>query len=480
MNKYLILTIVATYLGLLLIISYFTARKADNAAFFIGNRKSPWYLVAFGMIGASLSGVTFISIPGWVGESNFSYLQMVLGYLVGYAVIANILMPIYYKLQLTSIYAYLETRFGYWSHKTGSGFFLLSRLLGSAIRLYLSVTVLQFVLFDALEIPFYISIIIVIALIYVYTVKGGIKTVVYTDTIQTVFMLASLVLCIFYIGKELHLSIPQMYSEVIHSNYSQIFYFDDWNDKRHFLKQFLSGAFIAIVMTGLDQDMMQKNLSCKNIKEAKKNMYWFSLSLIPANILFLSLGALLYIFAAQTGLALPEKSDQLFPLVATQPFMPAFFILIFILGLLSATYSSADSALTSLTTSFTLDILGGKKYDEKKLRNIRNWVHVSFAFLMALVILVFNYFVDKSVVSAVFTAAGYTYGPLLGLFAFGIFTKWKVMDKWVVLVAILAPILSFILSYYSKILFNGFEFGFELLIVNGLFTFLGLMLIKKK
>jgi Na+/proline symporter len=431
--------------------------------------------VAFGMIGASLSGVTFISVPGWVGSSQFSYMEMILGYLLGYFVIANVLMPVYYKLKLTSIYTYLGERFGQKSYITGASFFLLSRSVGSAFRLFLSANVLQIVLFSRIGVPFWATVFIVILFIYLFTFKGGIRTVVFTDTIQTAFMLISLVMCVFILNDKLGFSFSQMVSTIYHSDYSKIFFFDDFADKKHFIKQFLSGAFIAITMTGLDQDLMQKNLSCKNLKDAQKNMFWFSLTLIPVNLLFMSLGALLFIFCAQTGLPLPASSDDLFPTIAMQPFMPAFFSMIFILGLVSTTYSSADSALTALTTSFTLDILKAQKKGEEKLAKTRKVIHILMALLLVTLILIFKIVNNQSIISAVFTAAGYTYGPLLGMFAFGLITKWQVKDKWVPIVAILSPIICLAINF-------GFPgtFGFEMLLINGGLTFMGMVLLKKK
>jgi solute:Na+ symporter, SSS family len=479
MSPFFIIGLIVVYFLILVLISWLTSRNADNDTFFIGNRKSPWFLVAFGMIGASLSGVTFISIPGWVGESQFSYLQMVFGYLVGYAVIANILMPVYYKLQLTSIYTYLEQRFGFWSYKTGSAFFLLSRFVGASFRLFLSASVLQIVLFDKIGIPFWLTTVLIIFFIWLFTFRGGIKTVIWTDTIQTAFMLASLIICIVLISQKLNLSFAGLADTLYHSSYSKIFFFSDWFDKRHFFKQFFSGMLITIVMTGLDQDLMQKNLSCKNIKEAKKNMFWFSLTLVPVNIIFLSLGAMLYIFALKTGFPMPHRSDDLFPLIATQSFMPAAFLAIFTIGLVSTTYSSADSALTSLTTSFTIDILQIKNKSDKEITRIRQTVHLLFAGVIVLLILLFRMINNESVVSAVFTAAGYTYGPLLGLYAFGFFTQYQLHDRYVPWIAILSPLLTFAINYILIRIFS-FDLGFLVLALNGMITLTGLFLIRKK
>jgi len=475
-----VFAIILGYFLIILVISYQTGRKANNEAFFLGNRKSPWYIVAYGMIGASLSGVTFISIPGWVGESQFSYMQMVLGYLVGYFLIANILLPLYYRLNLTSIYTYLEGRFGFWSYKTGASFFLLSRMIGASFRLFLVASVLHMSIFSHWGIPFWISVVVTILLIWLYTFRGGIRTIIWTDTLQTTFMLVAVVVTIVFIAKSLGLDFGGIVHAIRESEYSRVFFFDEWRDSRHLVKQFFSGVFIAVVMTGLDQDMMQKNLSCRNLKEAKKNIYWMSISLVPVNIIFLSLGALLFIFSGTNGIALPEQSDDLFPLIATQGYLWPVVTLFFIIGLVAAAYSSADSALTSLTTSFTVDIINPKGKQEGEIATIRKRVHVMISVALLLMILLFRVINDRSVIDAVFTAAGYTYGPLLGLFSFGLFTRYAVRDKWVPVVAVLSPVICYIISTHSEQWLNGYKFGFELLILNGLLTFLGLWLIRKK
>lgn len=480
MSSEAILLIIAAYFLVLLVISYLTGRKADNAAFFLGNRKSPWYVVSFGMIGASLSGVTFISVPGWVVDSQFSYMQMVLGYLLGYVVIANVLMPLYYRLNLTSIYTYLESRFGFFSYKTGAAFFLLSRLIGAAVRLFLVANVLQIAIFNKWNVPFIATVIITVLLIWLYTNKGGIKTIIWTDSLQTLFMLLAVGLCVYFISRSLNLDFRSLVNTVADHSLSQILFLDDWQDKRYFLKQFFSGAFITIVMTGLDQDMMQKNLSCKNINEAKKNMFWFSIILIPVNLLFMSLGVLLFIYAKSNGIAVPDQTDDLFPLIATQGYLQPVVTVLFILGLIAAAYSSADSALTSLTTSFTVDILNTKGLVENALKRIRKRVHILISVILVIVILIFKAINDQSVISTIFTVAGYTYGPLLGLYSFGLFTKFKVKDKLVPWVALFSPVICYILNIYSETLLGGYQFGFELLILNGLITFTGLYLIKEK
>ncbi len=473
-----VIFIITIYFSILLAIGAYTGRKATNESFFLGNRKSPWYIVAFGMLGASLSGVTFISVPGWVGASQFSYLQLVLGYLLGYFVIANVLIPLYYRLNLTSIYTYLDTRFGFYSYKTGASFFLISRVIGSSFRLFLVATVLQISVFDAWNVPFFVTVIITIFLIWLYTNRGGIKTIIWTDTLQTATMLAAVLLCIYFIMDQMTLSFSEMITTIRESEYSRVWFFDDWNDKRHFVKQFFSGAFITIVMTGLDQDMMQKNLSCRNVSDAKKNVYWYGFAFLPVNLIFLSLGALLFIFANQQGIAIPAQSDGLFPMIATQGYLPKVVSILFIIGIVAAAYSSADSALTALTTSFTVDILNLKNKPEQEQLKLRRRVHLMVSITIVLVIMVFRAVNDQSVISAIFTVAGYTYGPLLGLYTFGLFTKYKVYDKWIPALAILSPIICYALAKLSPILFNGYQFGFELLIVNGAITFLGLFLLR--
>jgi len=479
MNPFLVFSVIASYFTLLIIVSYFTGRKADTASFFTANKQSPWYLVAFGMIGASLSGVTFISVPGWVGDTKFFYFQMVLGYLAGYFVIATVLMPIYYKLNLITIYTYLNHRFGFYSYKTGSAFFILSRVIGASFRLFLVAGVLQIGFFNAFHIPFWVTVLITILLIWVYTYKAGIKTIVWTDTLQTLFMLSAVIVTIFIIGKELNLNFSGIIKTVRGSELSDIFNWD-FKPNTNFFKQFISGAFIAIVMTGLDQDMMQKNLTCRNIKDAKKNMFWFSIILVPVNLLFLSLGVLLYVFAAQKGIELPLKTDDLFPMLAMNHFS-IFAGIVFLLGITAAAFSSADSALTALTTSFSIDFLNlDVQSDNKKSNQIKKLVHLGFSFLLFCVILIFETINDKSVVSAVFTAAGYTYGPILGLFAFALISKRRVKDSFVPYIAVASPIIVFLINRYSEDLLFGYKFGFELLIVNGALMFLGLLLISNK
>ena len=476
MHPGLVLGIIGGYFGLLILISHLTSGKGDSKAFFTGNRQSPWYLVAFGMIGASLSGVTFISVPGWVGTTNFTYMQLVLGYLLGYFVIAVVLLPLYYKLNLISIYQYLEKRYGFWSYKTGAVFFLISQIIGASFRLFLVAGVLQLAFFDSFNVPFEISVLITITLIWVYTFKGGIKTIIWTDTLQTFFMLSAVIVTIVLISKELDFTPSAMVNAITESEYSTMFDWD-WQSKTNFFKQFFSGAFIAIVMTGLDQNMMQKNLTVKSVKDAQKNVYWFSTSLVFVNLIFMGLGVLLFIFAQQKGIQIPARTDDLYPLLALNH-LGLLAGITFLLGITAAAYSSADSALTALTTSFSVDFLGmDAETDNKKQRTL---THLGFSIILFLVIVVFKAVNDQSVISAVFTMAGYTYGPLLGLFAFGLFTKRIVVDKAVPYIAVSTPIISYVLSHYSEVLFNGYKFGFELLMVNGFLTFVGLWIFSKK
>jgi len=447
----------------------------------VGNKSSPWYVVAYGMIGASLSGVTFMSVPGLVGTQQFTYMGLVFGFLIGYTVIATVLLPLYYRLNLTSIYSYLNQRFGFWSYKTGAFYFLLSRIIGASFRMFLVVNVLQVFVFDYWGVPFWLVVLVFIILIVLYTFEGGVKTIIWTDTLQTTFMLLGVVLSIYFISNELGIGLGDIFKKISDAGYTKVVE-TDWHNKNFFLKQFFSGAFIAIVMTGLDQEMMQKNISCRNIKEAQKNMFTFSGILVIVNILFLTLGAVLYMYASSKGIGLPTKSDNLFPEIAFNHLGPIAG-LVFMIGLVSAAYPSADGALTALTTSFCVDFLGFKdksKLDEKQKKKVRYAVHLSFATILLIVILIFRALNNEAVINAIYTAAGYTYGPLLGLFAFGLFTKFAVKDRYVWIVAIISPVLCYFLSMYSEMLFNGYKFGFELLILNGLLTFTGLFLLRKK
>lgn len=500
-----ILGIIGIYFLMLIVVSWYTGRNADNASFFLAGRQSSWVMVAIGMVGSSLSGVTFISIPGVVGAGGlnmaFSYMQVVLGYLLGYAVIALVLLPLYYKLNLTSIYSFLEERIGWSAYKTGAAYFLLSRTIGSSFRLFLVSIVIQRFVMDSFGVPFWVTVSGTILLIWAYTFQGGIKTIIWTDTIQTVTMLAAVFLTIVAIGQALDTSLLGLVAKVQNSQYTQMFFFErGWADSNNFFKQFISGALITIVMTGLDQDMMQKNLTCRSLRDAQKNMFTFSIILVFANVMFLTLGALLYIYASNIGLEIPAKTDELYPMIALQHLSPITGV-VFIIGLIAAAYSSADSALTALTTSFCVDFLNFNKRDtpeaEKKATRIK--VHIGMSLVTLAVILFFNALNNDAVINMLFKAAGYTYGPLLGLFAFGIFTSLKVREwadfsgyrlaqalpaafpkriNLVMLVCIAAPLISFWVDTNSKELLYGFEFGFLILAFNGLLTFVGLLAIS--
>lgn len=474
MSPIAILITIAAYFVILFTISYIAGRKADNEGFFVGNRKSTWYVVAFAMIGSSISGVTFVSVPGMVAASGFSYLQMVLGFVAGQIIIAFVLIPLFYRMNLVSIYEYLENRFGISSYKTGAWFFFISKMLGAAVRLFLVCLTLQLLVFEPFHLPFILNVIITVALVWLYTFRGGVKSLIWTDSLKTFCLVVSVVLCIYYIASDLHLGFGSMIATISENDFSRMFFFDDVNDKRYFFKQFLAGVFTMIAMTGLDQDMMQRNLSCKNFKDSQKNMITSGISQFFVILLFLMLGVLLYIFTARQGIENPEKSDELFPMIATGDYFPAIVGVLFIIGLISAAYSAAGSALTALTTSFTVDILGAKNKAENELVKIRKRVHIGMAVTMGVVIFVFNLLNNTSVIDAVYILASYTYGPILGLFAFGIFTKKQVRDKYIPWVAIASPILCFILQKNSERWFNGYQFSYELLIFNALFTFIGL------
>ncbi len=479
MSPTLILLCVIAYSAMLFYVVWRSSRNADNESYFIGNKSSKWYLVAYGMIGASLSGVTFMSVPGIVGATNFSYMVLVFGYFFGYATIALVLLPLYYKMNLTSIYTYLENRFGFWSYKTGAFFFILSRTIGAAFRLYIVVNVLQLFVFDAWGVPFWLTVFSFIILILLYTYEGGVKTIVWTDTLQTTFMLFAVVISVFYISRELHMGLFDLFSAIHEKGYDKMIN-TDWHSKSYFLKQFFGGMFISIAMTGLDQEMMQKNISVKTLPDSKKNMFTFSVVLLFINFLFLCLGALLFLYSSAKGITLPAKSDDLFPIIALNH-MGGVVGIVFIIGLISAAYPSADGALTALTSSFCIDFLNFKKsnWTEEKKKKIRYTVHFSFAAILLLVIIIFRIINDDAVISKLFTVASYTYGPLLGLFAYGIIAKRELKDKFVPIICLLSPLICYILNENSVEWFNNYRFGFELLIVNGLITFIGLSLISK-
>ncbi len=487
-----ILIIVIIYFGLLIFISNLVSKKSsDNDTFFKANKNSKWYLVAFGMIGTALSGVTFISVPGEVGnpETQFKYFQFVLGNAIGFIIIAKVLLPLYYRMNLTSIYGYIEQRLGVVSYKTAASIFLLSRTIGSAFRLYLVVIVLQRYVFDAFQVPFAFTVLISLALIFAYTYRGGLKTIIITDTLQTFFLVSSVFLTLFFICKSLDFGPIEAFEAIKNSNYSKVFFYEDFLKGNFILKQILGGIFVTIAMVGLDQDLMQKNLSCKNIGEAQKNMYTFTGIFVLINIFFLSVGALLYMFAEKNGIAVPTdlitgnpRTDLLFPEIAFHhlSIIPA---VVFLLGLTAATFATTDSALTALTTSFCIDFLGMDKGDNAQKPGAlitRHWVHVGFSFLLFIVILLFNAINDASVVSMIFKVASYTYGPLLGLYTFGLFMKTKtVHDKLVPLICVVSPIICFLISKYSNLVFENYVIDNELIIINGLLTYLGLLIISK-
>lgn len=480
-----ILILIGAYFLVLLLISYFTGKNDSNADFFKAGKQSPWYLVAFGMVGASLSGVTFISVPGWVEASEFSYMQVVLGYLVGYFVVAFVLLPIYYRLNLTSIYEYLLDRFGPTSHKTGAFFFFVSRVLGAAFRLFLVAIVLQQFVFDDFGIPFEITVIISILLIWIYTARGGIKTIVWTDTLQTLFMILAVILSIIFINRELDWSFTEFLASSELRQYNKFLFTDDFLARNHFLKSFVGGMFITICMTGLDQDMMQKNLTCKNLKDAQKNMVSFSFVLVGVTFLFMLLGALLFIYAHKNNIAVPlmdgaPKTDLLFPEIALNSGLGLTLAITFMLGLIAAAYSSADSALTSLTTSFCIDFMDLDKRNEAEQKRLRKRTHIAMSALLIVVIIIFKYVLSRNVIDGLLTVAGYTYGPLLGLFAFGIFTKHRIKDKYVWLVTILSVVIIALVANIDPDKLGGYVLGYELLPLNGLLTFFGLWLIRER
>lgn len=476
MSAFLVLLILLSYFGLLILVSYFTGRKADNETFFTANRTSPWYLVAFGMIGASLSGVTFISIPGEVGNSGWTYLPVVLGNCIGYGVIAVVLLPLFYRLNLVSIYSWLGTRFGEEARLTGSFFFIISQLVGASFRLFLVVGVLQLAFFDTVGIPFSATVFITIGLVWIYTFRGGIKTIVWTDALQTIFMLISVILTIIVICRALDFNWVSMVEAISKSPLSKAFDFD-WRSDRNAVKQFFAGIAITVALNGLDQNMMQKNLTCKTLKACRTNMFSFSFFFLIANMLFLVLGALLFLFASSQGITLPEKTDDVFAFLSVNYF-GLITGLFFLLGITAAAYSSVDSSLTSLTTSFAVDFLrmDPKVKGQKRERML---VHAGFSILMCIVIILFRELNSSSVVNAVLTAVGYTYGPILGLFTFGLLTRYAVKIRYLPLVCLLSPLLSYVINCYSEQWLWGYRFGFEILLFNGLLCFTGLWLIRK-
>ncbi len=480
MSSVLLLSLVVVYFLVLLGVAWYTSRNANNESFFIGNRNSNWMLVAFGMIGTSLSGVTFVSVPGTVGSNGFGYFQVVIGYFLGYFIVAFVLLPLYYRLQLTSIYNYLNQRFGTTAYKTGALFFIISRTLGATARLYLVINVLQIFILNNMNVPFWVTTLVILFMILMYTFEGGVKTIVFTDTLQTSFMLVGLIICIVYIMNNLGLSLTSAIETLQAKGYTHTIN-TDVNSAAFWLKQVIGGAFITVGMTGLDQEMMQKNISVKTLKDSQKNMMTFSTIMVMVNLLFLFLGGLLYLFATQHNINI--TGDDLFPAIAlstnaVSPYFPVFVSVIFIIGLISALFPSADGAITALTSSFCIDILGMKRqqgWSEKRRKNIRLMVHLSFTVLFFICVLGFKQINSKSIINNIMSIAGYTYGPLLGLFTFGIFTNRQLTNRVAtVVICLLAPVVCYFLSLYSPDLFNGYKIGIELLIINGMFTFLGL------
>lgn len=479
MSPTVVIITIACYFALLLGISWFVSRKSDNATFFTGNRKTPWPLIAIAMIGASISGVTFVSVPGMVIGKGYAYLQMILGFIVGYALIALVLLPLYYRHNLVSIYGYLENRFGVKSYRTGAWFFFISKMLGASVRFLAVCVVLQGLVFAPLHIPFIFNVLVTIALIWLYTVQGGVKTVIYTDTLKTFCMIMAVILCIYFICENMGLSIGELTSRITEHPTSKMFFFDDPKDGDYFWKQFIAGIFMAIAMTGLDQDMMQRSLASKTSKESQKNMLISGVMQFFVISLFLILGTALVMFLDYKGIELPAKTDEMFGLVASHPDMPVFVGIMFVVGLIAAAYSAAGSALTSLTTSFTVDILDGqKRYDDAKLTRVRKGVHIGMSALMGLVILGFYYISDQDAISAVYTVASYTYGPLLGLFCFGLFSRRPVHDYLVPAVCVIAPVLSWVVQHLLMRLFQ-YETSFELLIINAALTIIGLLIVSR-
>jgi len=484
MSPVLLFSFVIGYFVILLVVAYFTSRNSNNESFFIGNKNSNWMLVAFGMIGTSLSGVTFVSVPGAVGKpfgggfEGFTYFQIVIGYVIGYVVIAYVLLPLYYRLNLTSIYNYLSNRLGFASYKTGASFFILSRTLGATARLYLVVAILQEAILSSFGVPFWLTTLVILIMILLYTFEGGVKTIVWTDTLQTTCMLAGLVICIIYILRSLNIDFSEGLSQLTEGGYTTMFVSDP-NSRLFFLKQIVAGAFITITMTGMDQEMMQKNISVKTLGDSQKNMLTFAIIQAVVVLLFLFLGGLLYLFATANGVE--ATGDKLFPAVALEHMSP-FISIVFIIALISALFPSADGAITALTSSFCIDLLGLKRredWDEKKKQNIRKRVHFAFAGVFLLFVMVFKWVNDPSMIGVILKVAAYTYGPLLGLFAFGMLTKRSVNDKLVPYICFASPVICFIIDKFQKQLFGSFEIGLELLIINGLITFLGLLLVSK-
>jgi Na+/proline symporter len=480
-HEMMIILIIAIYFGALMLTAYFTARRnhGSDDAFYRGEHNSRWYVTAFGMIGASISGVTFVSVPGMVVSTDMTYMQMVAGFFFGYLFVALVLMPIYYRLNLTSIYGYLGRRLGRRSYLTGSSFFLLSRMLGTAAKLYLVCLILHTYVFAAMGIPFWAIAAGSVALVWVYTHKSGIKTIVWTDTLQTLCLVVALVFIIVAVTGRLNMGFGDAVNAIAHNEHSRMFVFDDWKSTQNFWKQFLSGVFIVIVMTGLDQDMMQKNLSCKNLRDAQKNMYCYGFAFLPLNLLFLSLGILLVLLASKEGLTLPEMNDDILPLFATQGYLGHTVLILFTIGIIAASFSNSDSALTAMTTSVCIDLLQSERYDKEKAQRIRRNVHIALSVVLVGCICLVRALNDKSVIDAIYTIASYTYGPLLGMFAFGLFTRRATTDKYVPIIAIASPLLCYGIDCLTSAEF-GYHFGYELLMLNGMITFCGLWMFRDR
>ena len=473
-NSLLILLLLFAYFGLLLFISKLIGKKGGNDAFFSGNKKSPWYLVSIGMIGASISGVSFVSVPGMVRENGFLYMQTVVGFFFGYLIIAKILLPLYYKLESPSIYTYLQKRYGQRAYKTGAWFFLISKSVGAAARVYIVAIILQTLILKNMSIPFPATVAILVLMIWLYTFQGGIKTIVRTDVIQTILIFVTLILIILEFGNAMGKDVHGIWETVSTSQWFKLTEFSDWHSKQHFVKQFFSGIFIALVMTGLDQGMIQKNISINRLDEAQKNMYLYGFAFIPLNFLFLTLGALMLTFSSENGIVLPSSSDEILPMLATQGYLNTFVLVLFTIGIVSAAFSSAGSAMTALTTSFCVDIA-----EESDSVRFRKYVHFGIALLFIAIILIFRYSNNKTLIDTIYVVASYTYGPLLGLYSFGLFTKRKSADRFIPYIAILSPVFCFILQSVSQRWLN-YSFGYELLMLNGLLTFTGLWLTSTK
>lgn len=481
MSPFSVILIILTYFAVMFTVSWISSRESSNAGFFTGARKTPWWIAAIAMVGAPMSGVTFVSVPGMVGVNGaaMGYMQMCLGFFVGYLIIAFVLVPVFYKMNMASIYQYLDTRFGMSAHKTGAWFFFISKMLGASVRLFLVCVTLQLMVFEPLRLPFLLNVLITMGIVLVYTFRGGVKSVIWTDVLKTVCMITAIVLGIVFIAKDLGLDFSGLVQTVRESPYSKVFFFDDVNHPEYFWKQFLAGIFTVVAMTGLDQDLMQRTLSCKDYRNAQKNLVTSGLMQIPVIFLFLSLGALLYIFGSAKGIS--EVGDTLFPAVATSGLLPGIVGIMFVVGLVSCAFSAGGSALTALTTSFTVDIIGTAGKSEEEVTAVRKRVHLTMALLMGVCIFIFHLLNTQSSIDAVYKLASYTYGPILGMFAFGLLTRRKVRDKWVPVVAVIAPILCFILQTNSVRWFGGYQFSYELLLFNALFTFLGLcLLIRRK